>query len=328
MTCMRGRSRRERAIRSARWLARTGAGALVALFALVPSAWAQAPRTFGTPEEAVEALRLAARARTVDPLLALLGGEGRDLISWTDPATVRQNRDVFVVAMAEGWRLVDVPPDRKELIVGKEGWPFPVPIVKSAQGWSFDAAAGKDEVLTRRIGRNELAAIQIAQAYVRAQHLYARRGHDGKAPGAFARHFASAPGTQNGLYWPVTPGQPHSPLGTLVAAAAADGRTVGAAGSARVPFYGYYFRILEEQGPAAAGGAKRYVVAGAMSGGFALVAWPAQYGKTGLTTFIVNQDGVVYEKDLGAETSAAAGGLASFNPDKTWLRVDTSAATP
>jgi hypothetical protein len=320
------RRRRPQPVNAAARLAR-GAAALGLALTLSASASAQTPQVFETPEKAVEALRTAARARTIDPLMALLGSEGKDLISWTDPDTVRQNRDVFVVAMAEGWRLVDVPPDRKELVVGKEAWPFPVPLVKSAQGWKFDAAAGKEEVLTRRIGRNELAAIRIAQTYVKAQNLYARRGHDGKPAGLYARRFTSEPGTESGLYWAVSPGQPHSPLGALVAAAAAEGRPVGDGRTGPVPFYGYYFRILEQQGAAAKGGAKSYVVNGAMSGGFGLVAWPAQYGNTGLMTFIVNQDGVVFEKDLGPDTTAASR-LASFNPDSTWRRVDAAASEP
>jgi hypothetical protein len=295
------------------------AGIVVAAVCLAgPSAWAQSAKAFATPEQAVAALRDAAKARRIDPLMALLGADGRELVSWADPVTVRKNRDVFVVAMAEGWRLGDIASGRKELIVGKEAWPFPVPLVKTPQGWIFDAAAGKEEVLTRRIGHNELAAIRIARTYVQAQRVYARRSHDGKPAGLYARRFASTPGTQDGLYWTATPGQPGSPLGTLVAAAAAEGRAVGDSQSGPVPFYGYYFRVLAEQGPAAKGGAKRYVVGDVMSGGFALVAWPAEYGSTGITTFIVNQDGVVYERDLGAATSEAARGVVSFNPDKTW----------
>lgn len=291
---------------------------LVIATCLVATAAAQSPRTFATPEEAVRALHDAAKATRIDPLLALLGAEGRDLVAWSDPDTVRLNRQVFVVAMAEGWRLDDVSADRKELVVGKEAWPFPVPLVKQVQGWMFDAAAGKQEVLTRRIGHNELAAIRIARTYVQAQRVYARRGHDGKPAGLYARRFASTPGTEDGLYWAPVPGRSKSPLGTLVAAAAAEGRAIGDGQSGPVPFYGYYFRILDAQGPAAKGGAKNYVSNGAMSGGFALIAWPAEYGSTGLTTFIVSDEGVVYEKDLGAATGEAARGIVRFNPDRTW----------
>ncbi|BCS34948.1 hypothetical protein TBR22_A41740 [Luteitalea sp. TBR-22] len=293
-----------------------------ALAVILPAAaGAQPPRAFPTPEEAVAALAVAARADDITPLLGLLGGAGRDLAASSDAATARQNRDVFLAAMAEGWRLERPADDRRELVVGREAWPFPVPIVKTGAGWVFDAEAGKEEVLTRRIGRNELAAIRIVHAYVTAQRAYARRGHDGRPAGLYARRVASSRGMQDGLYWPAAPGQPRSPLGELAAAAAAEGRPVGNAETGPVPFYGYHFRILEKQGPKASGGAKSYVVDGVMSGGFALVAWPARYGETGITTFIVNQDGVVYEKDLGLDTAAAAPAITAFDPDATWQRV-------
>ncbi|AMY09014.1 hypothetical protein LuPra_02223 [Luteitalea pratensis] len=281
---------------------------------------AQPPRVFQTPEEAVTALRTAARAKDIQPLLALLGARGRDLASSSDAATARQHRAVFLVAMREGWKLADVSADRKELVVGREEWPFPVPLVKTAKGWVFDAAAGKEEVITRRIGRNELAAIQIVKTYVAAQRAYAKRGHDAIPAGAYARRLASTAGTEDGLYWPVKSGEPHSPLGPLVAEAAAEGRTLGAGGQP-TPFHGYYFRILEKQGAGAQGGARSYVVGGAMTGGFALVAWPAAYGNTGVMTFIVGPDGTTYEHDLGANTASAVKAITAFNPDNTWHNV-------
>jgi DUF2950 family protein len=293
-------------------------GTLAIVLAGAAPAHGQEPRVFPTPEDAVRALTDAAKASDVTGLLGIFGADGKDLISSSDPATARQNREVFVVAIAEGWRLVDNG-EKKELVIGHEAWPFPVPLVKTAAGWKFDTAAGKEEVLARRIGRNELAAMRIADAYVTAQRLYARRPHDGKPAGLYARRFASDPGKQNGLYWPVTRGEPHSPLGPLVAEAAAEGRQLGS-GESRVPFHGYHFRILEGQGPAAQGGARNYVVNGEMSGGFALVAWPAQYDATGIMTFMVNQDGVVYEKDLGPDTATAVTKITSFDPDKTWQR--------
>lgn len=283
-------------------------------------AGAQGPATFATPQDAVEALRKAARADDIAPLLTLLGEGGRELAASSDAATARQNRDVFLVAMREGWQLVDVGTDRKELVVGKEAWPFPVPIVKTPGGWVFDAAAGKEEVLTRRIGRNEIAAMRILGTYVTAQRVYARSPHDGVPAGAYARRFGSAPGTQDGLYWPVTPGQASSPLGPLVAQAAAEGRPLGAGSGGPTPFHGYYFRILERQGGAAKGGARSWVTNGVMTGGFGLVAWPAEYGATGITTFMVGPDGVVYERDLGPGTAAAVAKITAFNPDKTWQR--------
>jgi hypothetical protein len=275
-------------------------------------------RTFATADDAVRALVDAAKASKLDALLALFGPGGQELASSSDPTTAKQNRDVFVVAMAEGWKLVDKDATHKELVVGHEEWPFPVPLVKNANGWMFDTAAGKQEVLNRRIGKNELAAIKICQTYAAAQQQYARKGHDGKPAGLYARRIASQQGRQDGLYWVTKKGEPLSPLGPLVAEATAEGREVGQAKNTRVPFHGYYFRVLEQQGENAPGGAKSYVVDNDMSGGFALVAWPAQYDATGVMTFIVGPDGVVREKDLGRETATAVAKITSFDPDKTW----------
>jgi hypothetical protein len=282
---------------------------------------APGPRTFGTPEEAVRTLNEVVKAGKMDDLLAIFGPDGKELAGSSDPATGRRNRQVFTVAVAEGWRLVDQGTDRKVLVIGNEEWPFPVPLVREANGWRFDTAAGKEEVIARRIGRNELAVIQICRTYVAAQRLYARFGHDGKRAGLYAMTFRSDRGKQNGLYWPAVRGQKRSPLGDLVAQAAEEGRPVGADRQPS-PFHGYYFKILTAQGPAAAGGAKDYVAAGEMSGGFALVAWPAQYDTTGVMTFIVNQDGVLREKDFGSGTDAAAKTMALYDPDSSWGKVE------
>jgi hypothetical protein len=193
-----------------------------------------------------------------------------------------------------------------------------VPLVKDAKGWRFDTAAGKEEVLARRIGHNELATISTVRAYVTAQQRYAEQGHDGNAAGVFAVKLRSDAGKENGLYWPTTRGQKRSPLGDLVADAAAEGRTVGGDQDKPSPFQGYYFKILTGQGAAAKGGAKSYLSKGVMSGGFAMVAWPAQYNVTGVMTFIVNQDGVVREKNLGPNTDATVQKMAAYNPDTTW----------
>jgi hypothetical protein len=277
-------------------------------------------RTFATPEEGIRALIDAAKASNLEDLLAIFGPEGQELVGSSDAATARQNREVFMVAAAEGWRLVDQGANRKDLIVGNEGWPFPVPLVREGNTWRFDTAAGKEEVLARRIGRNELAAIGTCRTYVTAQRRYAQDGHDGKPTGLFATAFHSDPGKQNGLYWSAVRGQPRSPLGDLVAQASEEGRTLGTK-TERAPFHGYYFKILSAQGAAAPGGAKSYIVNGQMSGGFALVAWPAQYDVTGITTFIVNQDGIVYEKDLGTQTATAAAAMTRYNPDASWRLV-------
>lgn len=280
-------------------------------------------RHFATPEEAVRALTATVKGGSIDELLTYFGPDARDLVASSDPATARRNQQVFVAAMAEQWRLEDRGPDRKELVVGNEDWPFPIPLVKDADGWRFDDAAGREEILARRIGRNELAVIDICRAYVSAQRNYARRSHDGKPAGIYARRFNSTPGTQDGLYWPVKRGEPRSPLGDLVAAAADDGEDL-AKRIEPAPFHGYYFRILTAQGAAASGGAIDYVKDGAMRGGFALIAWPAQYDATGIMTFMVGPDGTVLEKDLGPETAAAAKAMTRYDPDGTWTKADAN----
>ena len=299
---------------------RIAAGALLGacLITGVVLAQTQAQRTFPTPEDAVKALVDTVKAGNLESLLAIFGPEGKELIDSSDPATARQNQRVFVVAAAEKWHLEDAAPNRKTLVIGNEDWPFPAPLVKEANGWRFDAAAGKEELLARRIGRNELMAIAATRAYVTAQRRYAEAGHDGKPAGLHAAKFQSAPGKEDGLYWPTTRGQKRSPLGDVVAQAAAEGRPVTGKATQPSPFHGYYFKILTAQGSAAQGGAKSYIVKGEMSGGFALVAWPAQYDATGIMTFIVNQDGVMFEKELGSKTGMTAKALTVFNRDKTW----------
>jgi hypothetical protein len=279
---------------------------------------AQAARTFASPEEAVKTLIDTVKAGNLDALLAIFGKEGQDLIASSDPATARMNQQVFTAAVREQWRLEDDGANRKTLVIGNEEWPFPVPLVKDANAWRFDTAAGKEEVLARRIGRNELSAIDTSRAYVTAQQRYAQQGHDGKAAGLFAAKFQSDPGKQNGLYWPAARGQKRSPLGDLVGQAAAEGRPVGGDRPQPSPFHGYYFKILTSQGAAAPGGAKSYIVKGEMSGGFALVAWPAEYNATGIMTFVVGQDGIVREKDLGPSTDATARKMTVYNPDSSW----------
>jgi hypothetical protein len=254
-------------------------------------------------------------------LLAVFGPDGKELSNSSDPAAARQSRHVFSIAAREQWHLVDESPDRKTLVIGYEEWPFPVPLVKGANGWQFDTAAGKEEVLARRIGRNELSAIETVRAYVSAQLRYAQQGHDGKQPGVYATKFRSDPAKENGLYWPTARGQKRSPLGDLVAEAAAEGRPVGGDRAQPAPYRGYYFKILTAQGGAAPGGAKNYLVKGDLSGGFALVAWPAQYDVTGVMTFVVNQDGTVRQKDLGPGTDAAARKITAYNPDASWQPV-------
>jgi predicted small lipoprotein YifL len=298
--------------------------ALAALLAAAVAACGKAAppyRTFDTPEHAVQALIEAAKSSSVDGLVAIFGPDSRDLVASADAVAAKRNRDVFVTAVTERWSLADEPSGSKTLVIGNEEWPFPIPLARDGDRWRFDTAAGKEEVVARRIGRNELAAIRISQTYVGAQRLYAEHGHDGAAPGAFAAKFRSDSGRQNGLYWPARPGERRSPLGDLVAYAAQEGRTVNADSGQPAPFHGYYFRILTAQGPAAEGGAKEFMANGQMTGGFALVAWPAVYDTTGVMTFIVGPDGVLREKDLGADTEAAAAAMRAFDPDPSWQPV-------
>ena len=304
-------------------------GCSLAVWASACKTPAAVPPTFATPEDAVRALTEIVKANDLKGLLALFGPGAQDVVDSSDVATGRRNREVFAAAIAEGWRLADAGPDRKELILGNEDWPFPVPLVRGAAGWSFDGAAGREEILDRRIGRNELAVIEVLRTYVGGQRAYARIGHDGKPSGLFARRFASEPGKQNGLYWPAGRGERRSPLGDLIAEAAKDGYRAKEAGQGPAAFHGYHFRILEGQGKSAKGGAKEYVVNGEMSGGFALVAWPAHYDASGIMTFVVNQDGIAYEKDLGPETTALAEAITRYDPDETWRPVlRDSAGTP
>jgi len=267
-------------------------------------------RTFVTPEDAVRALTAAVKADNLDEVIAIFGPEGRSLADTSDPATARRHREVFSVAIAERWHLDPTPGGGRVLVVGNEDWPFPVPLVRDQDAWHFDTTAGVEEILARRIGRNELATILVCQAYVTAQHLYAATPHDGAPAGRFARQFASDPGRHNGLYWPVARGEKRSPLGELVARAAEEGRPIGtSAGTARSPFHGYFFKILSPP-----------------PDGFALVAWPAHYGTTGVMTFLVNQDGEVRERDLGLSTDRDAGAMTTYAPDSSWAAATTSQA--
>jgi len=287
-----------------------------------PLVKAQSPsRTFASAEDAVRALAAAVKSGQLEEVIAIFAPDGQDLAASSDPATGRRNREVFLVAFAEGWRLVNQTANRKTLVIGNEAWPFPVPLVKQGGRWRFDTAAGKEEVLARRIGRNELAVIAICRTYVSAQVQYAKDGHDGKRAGLNAKAFNSDPGKQNGLYWPPVHGKPRSPLGDLVAQAAEEGGPIGGNREPPSPFHGYYFKILTGQGAKAPGGARSYVVDGEMSGGFALVAWPTQYDATGVMTFLVSKDGVIRQKDLGAGSDAAARAMTVYDADASWIEV-------
>jgi len=283
-----------------------------------PQPAAPKEQTFASPDEAARALVDVVKKGNLDELLKLLGPEGKELAETSDPVTGKHHREVFTVAAAEGWHLEEMGADKRTLVVGNESWPFPIPIVKEGTVWRFDTAAGKEEVIARRIGRNELAVIQACRTYVTAQQLYAKHGHDGNPPGIFATSFRSEPGKQNGLYWPAARGARRSPLGDLLADAELERHAAAPADVKPKPFHGYYFKIVTAQGATATGGAKDYLVKGKMSGGFALVAWPADYDVSGVMSFIVNQDGAVHEKDLGPDTAKVAQAMTSYDPDSTW----------
>jgi hypothetical protein len=274
---------------------------------------------FATPEEAAAALQQAFKAEDQEKIQAIFGREGIEAVASGDPVSDRHDREVIALAMEQSWRWAPRGEDARELIIGDEQWPFPVPLVKTGNAWQFDSEGGKEEVLARRIGANELNTIDICRAYVDMQKEYAGQPHDGKAAGLFAQRLKSSPGRQDGLYWQRNRGERPSPLGDLVAEAEAEGYDPNKMGSA--PFHGYRFRILTAQGAAAPGGKKSYVVNGDMTGGFALVAYPAKYAFSGVMTFVVGQDGVVYQKDLGEDTAAQAPRLAEFDPDKSWTAV-------
>jgi len=296
--------------------------ASTAALLLVP-AWAGAAerqKTFGSPAEAATALIAAAKAHDTKAMLAILGSGAKGIVNSGDPVADRNGREIFVKAYEETNKL-DMQGDAKAVLsVGKDAWPLPIPIVKAGPAWRFDAKQGAEEIVNRRIGRNELSTIQAMGAYVDAQREYYLLNPAKDKLLTYAQKVVSAKGKRDGLYYPTREGEPPSPLGQLFDSSAAAGYKP--ADGKPTPYYGYYYRILKAQGPDAKGGAYDYVARGKMIGGFAMVAYPAGYGSSGIMTFIVNQDGVVYEKDLGPNTAAAAQKIAKFNPDKSWTRHD------
>jgi hypothetical protein len=283
-----------------------------------------AQRTFASPEEAAQALAAAVKANSTKAMLAVLGENAEPLIRSGDPVADQNGRDRFLRAYEAAHSLVPGEGGDTVLQVGTNDWPFPIPLVKSDAGWRFDAAAGKQEILDRRIGRNELAAIQTCLAYVDAQREYYERDPDHAPLLHYAQKLASSPGTRDGLYWDAKPNEEESPLGPNFARARAEGYAGTRKGA---PYHGYLFHILTAQGPAAAGGAYDYLAHGKLIGGFGLVAYPAKWDVSGVMTFIVNQDGVVFQKDLGPNTAAAAKAIKTFNPDDTWKRVEPGTTT-
>ena len=274
-------------------------------------------KTFPSARQAAEALVAADRDNDVTALGQILGAEAANLTSSGDETQDRGDRAHFASLYETHHRFVATGPGRLTLVVGKNEWPLPMPLVKRGGAWSFDSAAGARELLYQRIGANELAAIKVCRAIHQAQLEYAASGHDGNSRGAYAQRFRSQPGTQNGLYWPVAEGEAPSPAGPLLA----DAETASYERGKGQPFHGYYFRILKAQGPHAHGGARDYVVDGKMTGGFAVLAYPVEYGTSGVMSFLVSRRGTVFQRDLGSSTAETAGTLKTFDPDPAWKQL-------
>jgi hypothetical protein len=279
-------------------------------------------KTFASPGEAVLALYDAAKTNNDAEISQLFGSNAQSISRTGDDVADRKMAAEFVTRYDQMHRVVQEPDGTVTLYVGAENWPLPIPITKNSSGtWYFDTTAGKTEILQRRVGTNENDAIEILYGLVGAQKDYASDARDGGATKQFAQKFLSDDGKQNGLYWKTNDNDPPSPIGPLLVEAASQGYTSTQQGKAS-PFHGYYFRILTKQGAGAKGGTLDYIVDGKMTRGFAFVAYPAQYRNSGVMTFIVDKDGVVYEKDLGAQTEQLAAAMDSYNPDNTWDRVD------
>jgi hypothetical protein len=285
-----------------------------------PASGAITQRRFASLEEATSALVDAVRSGDRKAMMAIFGEEGKGLVSSGDQVSDRRARERFVAAYDEKHSF-EAGGGKVVLVVGRDDFPFPIPIVPDGISWRFDTAAGREEIINRRVGQNELNTIKVCLAYVDAQREYYARDPDGDALLQYAQKFASSPGKRDGLYWPTKPGEEPSPLGPVVARARSEGYSKRSP-NAPVAYWGYYYRILTAQGKDAPGGAYDYLTHGQMMGGFALVAFPAQYGVSGVMTFIVNHEGVVYQKDLGPNSAAIARAIKRFNPDSTWKKVE------
>jgi len=299
--------------------------ALTMMFLLssAPASFAQQgnEKTFASPGAAVLALYNAAKNHDDQASAAIFGSNANDILHTGDAVADKNMAAAFVTHYDKMHRVVLETDGNATLYIGADNWPFPIPIVKNSSGaWYFDSEAGKKEILYRRVGRNENDAIDILHSLVDAQLDYASQPHDGGAVGQYAMKFISDDGKQNGLYWKTSDNEDPSPIGPLLVSAAGEGYAMKQ--GQPTPYHGYYYRMLTKQGAAAKGGAKNYIVNGQMTRGFAFVAYPAEYRNSGVMTFIVNQDGVVYEKDLGTDTAKIAAAMTDYNPDKTWSRAD------
>lgn len=303
------------------WQRLLGTMAAVALCVMTPVATAGTPvqKTFESPEAGVNALVEAVRANDLNMLRAILGPHSRRLVSSGDDVADAQNREAFLKAYGDANRIALEADTQATLLIGNDEWPLPIPLVKTGGRWRFDARQGAKEILVRRIGANELAAIQVCLAIVDAEHEYAAQTLAGDGVPHYAARFVSTAGNHDGLYWETQADEPSSPLGPLLAAAAVEGYEKSEP-SALTPYHGYYYKILTAQGADAPDGAYDYFVRGRMIGGFAVLAWPARYGASGIMSFMVNHEGVVYESDLGRKTHDVAAKLTSFNPDASWKK--------
>jgi hypothetical protein len=282
---------------------------------------AQAQQAYPSPEDAAAGLASAVKTGTKRAILTVLGSRAGDIVESGDDVADAEARQRFVAGYDARHSIKAEENKKTILVLGLEDFPFPIPLINNKHGWEFDTTAGRTEILYRRIGRNELDAIQTSLAYVDAQNEYADKDR-GEGAGVYAQRIISSSGRKDGLYWPAS-GDDASPLGELVAQASSEGYKAGAG---RAPYHGYYYRILTQQGPNAPGGALNYVVKGKMIGGFALVAYPAEYGNSGVMTFVVNHAGMIYQKDLGENTAAVAKQMMFFDPDKSWKKVDAANA--
>ena len=293
---------------------------VLALIFAIPLAAAAAPQeTFATPEAAVDALQAALKSDSDAAMLALFGEEYRDLIIQPDRAATSASR-ARALAEMQTLRVLKAPSaDRRVLVIGEEAWPVPIPIVRAGERWRFASEEGADEIVNRRIGGNERSAIDVLRAYVDAQRSYATRDHDGDGVLQYAQKVASTPGKQDGLYWAAdaSKGEELSPFGPLLAQSA-DYLVGHKAGD---PYRGYYFRILTRQAKSAPGGAYSYIINGRMIAGFAMVAYPAEYGKSGVTTFIVSHNGKIYERNLGKDSTALGAKMTTFDPGAGWKEI-------
>jgi hypothetical protein len=293
----------------------------VASFPAPAAAQQTGQKTFRSAAEASKALVAALQTNDQAALLSILGADAKDIISSGDEFEDKNNRDAFVQKYQQMHRLVAEPDGTVTLYIGAENWPTPIPLVHKGDAWYFDTAAGKQEILYRRVGKNELVVIQVCGELVDAEKEYYAQPHDGDSGKQYAQKFISDPNKHNGLYWEPVSGEAESPIGPLMASAAAEGYTQGPNHKPQ-PFQGYYFRLLKGQGTSEPGGTRSYIVDGKMTGGFAFLAFPAEYRSSGVMTFIVDQDGIVYEKDLGRRTAEIAKTLTRYDRDATWHKAD------